>query len=241
MGIYTQKYKLKYSDIGKNNQLNIKSLIGYLQEAAGNHSSSVGYGLNDIPQTHIAWLILDWKVKMFSHPKYNDEITIKTWPRILEKFYSYRDFEVYDSNNTLIAIASSKWIMVNTETGKIERITEKIINAYGIVKKNVFDKPLNEKPREPEELKLNFEYTIQRRDIDTNGHVNNTHYVDYAIETLPDEIYNSYEINNVQIHYKKEIKFGEKIKCYYTYKNNKHVITIKNENESILHAIVKLY
>ena len=241
MGIYTQKYKLKYSDIGKNNQLNIKSLIGYLQEAAGNHSSSVGYGLNDIPQTHIAWLILDWKVKMFSHPKYNDEITIKTWPRILEKFYSYRDFEVYDSNNTLIAIASSKWIMVNTETGKIERITEKIINAYGIVKKNVFDKPLNEKPREPEELKLNFEYTIQRRDIDTNGHVNNTHYVDYAIETLPDEIYNSYEINNVQIHYKKEIKFGEKIKCYYTYKNNKHVITIKNENESILHALVKLY
>ena len=72
MGIYTQKYKLKYSDIGKNNQLNIKSLIGYLQEAAGNHSSSVGYGLNDIPQTHIAWLSLYWKVKMLSHPKYID-------------------------------------------------------------------------------------------------------------------------------------------------------------------------
>ncbi len=178
---------------------------------------------------------------MFSHPKYNEEITIKTWPRILEKFYSYRDFEVYDKNNNLIAIASSKWIMVNTETGKIERMTEDIINAYGTVKKNVFDKPLNEKPREPEELKLSFEYTVQRRDIDTNGHVNNTHYIDYAIETLPNEIYNSFEINNVQIHYKKEIKFGEKIKCYYTYKNNKHVITIKNENESILHALVKLY
>ena len=178
---------------------------------------------------------------MFSHPKYNEEITIKTWPRILEKFYSYRDFEVYDSNNNLIAIASSKWIMVNTETGKIERMTENLVKVYGTVNKSVFDKPLNERPREPEELKLNFEYIVQRRDIDTNRHVNNVHYIDYAIETLPDKIYNSYEINNIQIHYKKEIKYGEKIKCYYSFKNNKHVITIKNEDNSVLHSIIKLY
>lgn len=41
MGIYTQKYKLKYSDIGKDNYLNLKSLINYLQEVSGEHSTSV--------------------------------------------------------------------------------------------------------------------------------------------------------------------------------------------------------
>ena len=41
MGIYTRKYKLKYSDIGINNHLNLKSLIDYLQEVAGEHSASV--------------------------------------------------------------------------------------------------------------------------------------------------------------------------------------------------------
>lgn len=241
MSIYIEKYKLKYSDIGKDNHLNLKSLIGYLQEVAGSHSSSVGYGLNDIPKTHIAWLVLDWKVKMFSHPKYNDEITIKTWARVLEKFYSYRDYEIYDNNNNLIAIASSKWIMLNTESGKIARVNDKMIKAYGIVEKSVFKEPLNEKPREPEELKLNFKYKIQRRDIDTNGHVNNINYISYAIETLPEDIYNSTEFNNIQIHYKKEIKYNDTIKCYYSFKNNKHVITIKSEDDSILHSIIKLY
>lgn len=178
---------------------------------------------------------------MFSHPKYSEEITIKTWPRILEKFYSYRDFEVYDNNNKLIAIATSKWIMINTQTGKIERMSKNIINAYGTVDKTVFGKPLNERPREPENSIFSFEYTVQRRDIDTNGHVNNVHYIDYAIEALPEEIYNSFEINNLQIHYKKEIKYCEKIKCYYSFKNNKHVITIKSKDDSVLHAIVKLY
>ena len=41
MGIYTEKYKLKYSDIDKDNHLSLKSLINYLQEIAGEHSSSV--------------------------------------------------------------------------------------------------------------------------------------------------------------------------------------------------------
>lgn len=41
MGIYTGTYKIKYSDIGKNNNLNLKSLIDYMQEVAGEHSSSV--------------------------------------------------------------------------------------------------------------------------------------------------------------------------------------------------------
>ncbi len=241
MSIYSQKFKLKYSDIGKSNKFNIKSLIAYLQEIAGSHSTLAGYGLNNIPNTHVTWLLLDWKVKMFSHPSYDEEITIHTWPRVLEKFYSYRDFEVFDSKGNLVAIASSKWIIINTETKKIQKITNTIVNAYGIEQKTVFNEPLDEKPQIPDNPSLNFTYTIQRRDIDTNGHVNNLHYIDYALETLPEEIYDSHEFDNIEIHYKKEIKYKDKINCYYTFENNKHIIVIKNEDDSILHSVIKLY
>ena len=30
-----------------------------------------------------------------------------------------------------------------------------------------------------------FSYTVGRRDIDTNHHVNNIHYLDFALEALP--------------------------------------------------------
>ena len=241
MGVYVQNFKLKYDDIGRYNTLNLKSLIGYLQEVAGQHSSLAGYGLNDIPKTHVTWLLLDWKVKMFAHPKYNDEITIRTWPRVLKKFYSYRDFEVYDSQNNKIAIASSKWLLINTDTKKIEKISNQLVEDFGICEDHVFHEEINEKPRVPDNLSLNFIYTIQRRDIDTNGHVNNLHYIDYALEALPEDIYNANEFNNIEIHYKKEIKYKDKINCYYSYEDNKHVITIKSEDNSILHAIIKLY
>ena len=33
------------------------------------------------------------------------------------------------------------------------------------------------------------EYKIQRRDIDTNGHVNNLNYIDFALETIDEELF----------------------------------------------------
>lgn len=242
MGVFTYKYTVKYFDIGRNNKLSLKSLVTILQEAAGSHSGKAGYGLNDIPKTHLTWLLLNWKVKMLCHPVWNEKLTVKTWPRAMDKLYSYRDFEVYDNKNNLVAIASSKWILVDTETKKIKRITPTISEAYGgIVNKSVFETPFDEKIAIPDQLDLNFKYTIQRRDIDTNGHLNNIHYIDIALETLNENIYNEKEFNNLEIIYKKEIKYQEKITCYYSFQNNQHIVTIKNEDNTIVHAIVKLY
>ena len=235
MGIFNYDYTVKYFDIGKNNKLSLKSLVAIMQEAAG-------YGLNDIPKTHFSWLLLNWKVKMFSHPPVNEVLHIQTWPRKLDKIYCYRDFEVYDNAKNLVAIASSKWVAINLDTKKIIKVNPSIIESYGgNVNKSVFENPFEDKFIAPEDLKLNFEYKIQRRDIDTNGHVNNSYYIDFALETLDEEIYSKNEFNNLEIVYKKEIKYLEKINCYYSFENNTHIITIKNEDNSIIHSIIKLY
>ena len=125
---------------------------------------------------------------------------------------------------------------------KIKKLTPEITQAYGgITQKQVFEFAFDEKIKEPEEQKLNFYYTIQRRDLDTNNHVNNLHYIDYALETLDEDIYNNLTLNNIEIIYKKEIKLKDNINCYYSLENNKHIITIKNEDNSIIHSIIILY
>lgn len=242
MAVFTYNYKIRYSDVGENNRLTLKSLVETLQEAAISHSEYAGYGLNNIDKTNLAWLLLDWKVQVMSYPHSNESITVKTWPRIFNKLYSYRDFEVYDQHNNLIAIASSKWFAIDTVNKKIRKLTPEITEAYGgTTSKSVFESPFQEKIEVPEEIKLNFNYTIQRRDLDTNGHVNNLHYIDFALETLDEDIFSNNVFNNIEIIYKKEIKLKENINCYYSFENNKHIITIKNSNNSIIHAIIKLY
>lgn len=241
MEIFESKIKVRVLDIDENHRLTTKGLIGYLQEVAGMHSDIAGYGLNDIPQTNLTWLVLNWKIKVFTYPFFNTTLTIKTWARIITKTHSYRDFEVYDDNNNLIAIATSKWVLVNAKTKSICRITDEIRDAYSYVEKSVFPIPMDEKVKAPEDSSFVYDYTIQRRDIDTNHHVNNLYYLDFAYEALPEEAYNCLNCNTTEIIYKKEIKYKEKINCYYSFIDNKHIITIKNANSNIVHSIITIY
>ena len=47
------------------------------------------------------------------------------------------------------------------------------------------------------------------------------------------------DFNEIEIMYKKEIKYKDKIKCLYKCENNEHIVVIKSEDLKTLHAIVK--
>ena len=241
MGIYEKDFHIRYFDLDEKNTLGITGLMSLLQEIAGMHSSDVGYGLNDIEKTNLTWYVLYWKIKIFKKPIWNTKLHIKTWVRKLEKVSSFRDFEVYDENDNKIAIASSKWALFDVRTNSISRIKENMNDKYGVIEKSVFDDKTDGKIKIPEDGIFSYEYTTQRRDIDTNHHVNNLYYLDFALQSIPEEIYYNTDFTEIEIIYKKQIKINEKIKCFYTKENDgTNTVIIKSEDEKTVHAAVKI-
>lgn len=242
MDIYSYNLKVDFSDVGENNRLSNKGILRIMQEVAGLNSDARGYGLNDTPKTGLAWLILNWKLKVFSRPKWNTNLTIKTWTRSSNPLFSYRDLEIYDDKNNLIAIATSKWILFDVNKKSITKLPQEVQESFNCIDKSVFSEKIKEKLKEPESSKLILKYKIQRRDIDTNHHVNNLNYLDYAYEALPEDIYTNIDFSNVEILYKHEAKLGDTLSIFYSHTgDNEHIITIKDEERKNLHAIVKLY
>ncbi len=93
-------------------------------------------------------------------------------------------------SGNLICIASSKWALINVNTGSIAKITEDVIGRYNAESKSVFNENDIAKIKQPEDSTFCFEFKVQRRDIDVNKHMHNIYYLDYAIEALPESIYN---------------------------------------------------
>lgn len=241
MGFYEKDFHVRYFDLGENNALSITGLMDLLQEIAGMHSSDVGYGLNDINRTGLTWFLLYWKIKIFEKPKWNTKLRIKTWARKLEKVSSFRDFEVYDDNGRKIAIASSKWALLDVNKKSIARLPESMSDEYGVIEESVFNPPIDAKIKIPENINLTYEYTIGRRDIDTNHHVNNLYYLDFAFQALPEVVYCNTNFTEVEILYKKQLRVNEKIKCFYEKEDDgNHTVVIKSEDEKQVHAVVRL-
>ena len=238
--IFEKEYTVGNRDIENSKKATNKAIMKYLENIACSHSDMVGYGINTIEQTGVAWVLLDWKYKIIERPKYGQNIKIKTWSRKMEKCSAYRDFQIFDENENILAIATTKWVLIDTNTGKIQRIPEEFIIKYqSEPERSVFYEEI-EKIQEVEEEENSIQIKIRRTDLDINNHVNNLNYLDLAYEVLPDEVYNK-EIKNIRITYKHQIVPGETVNVAYTKKENKNIITIKTEDKAKLHAIVELW
>lgn len=235
------KFYVGLRDINSSKELKNTSLLSYLEDVACMHSEIAGFGITSMDTIKRTWVLLSWKIEVKKRPVYNDFITVKTWSRGVDKFYVFRDFEVRDQNNEIVAIASSKWVFIDIENNKIVKVSDDILEKYKPEYISVFEESNISKLSVRNENTLkSCEYKINKSMIDVNNHLHNIYYMDIAKEVLPPEFAYSNELNNFEIMYKKEVKLGENVKVFYTKEENTHYVTIKSEDEKILHAIIKL-
>jgi len=237
---FEKNYTVGNRDVEFNHKATNKAILKYLENIACSHSDEVGYGINTIEETKVVWILLDWKLKIIERPIYGQNIKVRTWSRKMEKCCAYRDFEIYDEQENKLAIATTKWVLLNADTRRIQRIPEKMVIKYqSEPERSVFKEDI-EKLYEPENKEVSIQLKTRRTDIDINNHVNNLNYLDLAYEILPDAVYNE-DLKNVRIIYKHQTEPGETVDISYIKIDNKNIITIKTENKEKLHAIVELW
>ena len=242
---YIYETAVAYSDIGPDQRLSDQGLLRILQEAASVASDDVGYGLKDIPRTRVHWSLTGWRLELKSRPYWRAGLRVETWPRTLDGFASDRSFLVF-AGEELIAQADSRWILVSIDTGKPARVTDAVRTAYQsqLDGQELFPgRPIPHNGSTPAGSPVAFETVIGRRDIDTNYHVNNLHYLDYAVEALPEEIYKNLP-GTVEIVFRRQILLGTPIRCLYTLtEDGKHQVEIQSEKDGKVthHAFVWFY
>jgi len=116
--IFEKNYTVGNRDIGNDHKATNKAMLKYLENIACKHSDEVGYGINTIEETKVVWILLDWKFKVIERPVYGQTIKVRTWSRKMEKCSAYRDFQVLDEKENILAIATTKWVLLDANTRK---------------------------------------------------------------------------------------------------------------------------
>jgi len=243
--IYTENIKIPLKDVENGNVVSDRGILEIFENVATHHSDSVQDGVNEIKEKGKAWVVMDWKVKVLSRPVYGGIFKVNTWSRENNvqprKITTYRDFEMYDEQGNLCVIATSKWVLINIETGKLSNIDMELQERYLPESKSVFDTWDIEKSIQTKGSVCEVEYKVARDDVDFNGHMHNIYYMDLAYNALPQEVYETRPFNNFKVCYKREIKLGDLVKCKYTLDNGQHIVTVYNQEENKIHSIITLY
>lgn len=229
-------YEIHYYEVDYKKRALITSIINYFSDVATKQSEEINIDLKYMEENKIAWVIHKWDININSFPKYGDIIKVTTKPICFKKFYAYRDFQVINSKGEKIIKALSQWLLIDTDKRKLKKIPEELSKAYntnGVEYKDIKIPKINKLEKCNNKKIFNVRYS----DIDTNGHVNNSKYISWIVETMPLEIILNYTLKNLNMTYKKETTYGEKVKilCEIQDKDNiiicRHNIIDENNNE----------
>ena len=102
------------------------------------------------------------------------------------------------------------FFLINIEKRRPARILKEQYKMYGA--DGDMDKALDmDKVQKMEREDYYKEFQIRYSDIDSNTHVNNVKYIEWAIESVPVEVVKDYEIKRIKIVFEKETKYGDAI------------------------------
>lgn len=232
MNIYTKNYNILYNMIDCSNRISIVSILNILEDSAVNHSKKVGFGLEDFAKVNLTWVLLSWDIEIKRLPTQGETILVKTYPSNVDRFFVLRNFYVYDENDNEIISAKTNWILIDLIKRRPSKIPNDLIEKYKMeTNKMVITKDIIPKDTV---FNQNEEFVVRRADIDTNNHVNNSKYIEWMFELLPEEFYKK-TLTRFIVEYKKETYYKEKIFTTISnaYENNSvfyHKVSSENQD-----------
>lgn len=231
--MYSFQSKVRYSEASGDGYLSSLGIINYMQDCSTFHSETLHNGVKEMKEKHRAWILASWQIEILRRPKLGETITIETWPTGFRSAFGYRNFAIRGEDGEYAVKAYSIWIYINTDTGHPARVDEDVLNTY------ITEPPLemdegSRKVAVPKDLTKMEPVIVRKHQIDTNGHMNNSHYLTIADEWLPEDG----QLKKLSIEYKKAAMHGDAIYPQVSVKEEESVVALCGQDGSI-YCVVK--
>ena len=235
--VVKHEYFVGYQYVDPNFKIKNSSLLCMFEDLACIHGTLAG---EDIRTADTAWILTAYKLDIKKRPEYGEYVTVHTWSRNMRGLLAFREFEVRSKSGELLVCALSEWAHIGKADGKPVRVTPELEAAYesepdhsnfsGIRLRNT---------KEPQEYSHMGEWTVERNWIDVNHHMNNVYYASLAEMAMPQDAADGIADHGVEIYYRKEIKYGERVVCQYAKTEEGHTVAVRSADGETLHAIIK--
>lgn len=222
--MYERVYTLRYGDLDRKGNAKLGTIFDILQDISTRHSEDIGYDMKKLYSMNIAFLLKGWRIRILEPFNYYSDIVARTGIMKIRHFETIRKYELWQ-DGVLKLIGTGNWMPVNTETKRIMVCPDEIKEAYECIEEKDNNIPFI-RVREEENAECIGSFKIQKRDIDTNGHVNNVKSIELAMEGIDDK----FGYREIQVTYVKELKINEEIFLFVNNKDDSYQTELKDSD-----------
>ncbi len=186
------------------------AILETLQETATTHSNMLGVGRADTLRAGLVWVLSRLRVEMKRLPVIGESVSVETWPTPQRHLFFPRASVIRGPQGEEIGAAMSLWVLMDVET---RRIAGNADIAARMPDNTDRPMPLGMPAtiRMPEGGAERSVIEPQYADLDLNGHVNNTKYLDWCCNALGIDALRRGRLLRFGVSYEAEIRPGSRV------------------------------
>ena len=214
MGLtYQMKMKIPFDMSDMNGHIKLPSLILLSLQVSGSQSAQLGVSDKEILEKYnLVWIITEYDIDVIRLPRFAEEITIETEALSYNRLFCYRRFTIYDESGQAIIQMLASFALMDRDSRKVHSVDPEMVAPY----QSEFSKKIIRGPKYTDlDNPTSKDYHVRFYDLDMNGHVNNSKYLDWIFEVMGADFLMNHIPQKINLKYVKEVRPGGMISSSY--------------------------
>lgn len=199
--LYTKTIYVDAAHSDRFGRLRPTALLEIMQEAAGEHAALLGLGREPLLKKNLFWAIVRQSLEITRCPVIGDTVILETWPGPTTRTAFPRHMLGRTESGEVLFRAVTLWLFMDMSTRAMVLPAACGMEVTGWVRGGELPLPTGIVPKEyPNEETRRVRYS----DLDYNGHMSNTRYLNWMTDLLPADYHRDHPLRSLHICYLNE-------------------------------------
>ena len=132
--IHTRRFAVPPQSIDTNGHVGNLAYVAWMQEIAIEHSAAAGWPMERYRDIGAGWVVRSHYIEYFRPAFAGEWLSAHTWvPQFDQRFTPRRYLFVRDADRQVLVQAETRWVFVDSTTGRRRPIPGELIAAFEVV------------------------------------------------------------------------------------------------------------
>ncbi len=203
------------------------AILNYLQDAAHLHADTGGFSVPGLMARGLTWVMTRYHLLIEEPPPLGEEVRVETWYPGRQKHFYLREFAISGADGRPLVRATTSWLVIDVATRR-PFLAEDVLPGFTPLHRRAIEEDF---PTLPVPGKVDFQRTFHVRpsDVDLNRHVNHVQYIEWALDSAPEEVREGGRPFSIEVGFRGEAVMGDAVSAR----------SARQEDGTVLHQLVK--
>jgi acyl-ACP thioesterase len=208
---YSRQFSVRAYECNPQGRLRPADLLNYFQDSAGEHAEKLGAGVLELMKRGLIWVLSRYHIRVSRYPGWRESVELTTWPCLNQGLFALREFEVRDGQGSVLAAASSSWMLIDLKSKRPVPPGERL-GPYLQDPQRAVDSSFESLPT-VSQVDTEQYFSVRRSDLDWNRHVNHVSYIAWALEMPAADFLEKHFPAEIEVDFRGQAFFGDTVLC----------------------------